>query len=174
MASASSTLCLALGQGRQVCTNIIQRGRFNIVLRANVHFANGKWAGNCVAQLYFNLDGRCHFYLVWLIMCCPAAFTSGSISQPRWLSGLRRCLVHSLMIARRSLCPEKLGSNPGQGSKGINFSGWHCLDMSVTVTKRRYTPTNQLLVPGLSAWDNEERCAEMMNCQIIFPCSSSL
>ena len=57
--------------------------------------------------------------------------------QPRWLSGLRRSRVHSLMIARRSLCPEKLGSNPGQGSKGINFSGWHGLDMSVTVTKRR-------------------------------------
>ena len=36
-----------------------------------------------------------------------------------------------------SLCPEKLGSNPGQGSKGINFSGWHGLDMSVTVTKGR-------------------------------------
>ena len=47
------------------------------------------------------------------------------------------------MIARRSLCPEKLGSNPGQGSKGINFSGWHGLDMSVTVTKRRLTPTNK-------------------------------
>ena len=45
--------------------------------------------------------------------------------------------VHSLMISRRSLCPEKLGSNPGQGSKGINFSGWHGLDMSITVTKRR-------------------------------------
>ena len=41
------------------------------------------------------------------------------------------------VIARRSLCPEKLGSNPGRGSKGINFSGWHGLDMSVTVTKRR-------------------------------------
>ena len=36
------------------------------------------------------------------------------------------------MIVRRSLCPEKLGSNPGQGSKGINFSGWHGLDMSIT------------------------------------------
>ena len=57
--------------------------------------------------------------------------------QPRWLSGLRRSRVHSLMIAHRSLCPEKLGSNPGQGSKGINFSGWHGLDMSITVTKRR-------------------------------------
>ena len=57
--------------------------------------------------------------------------------QPCWLSGLRRSRVHSLMIARRSLCPEKLGSNPGQGSKGINFSGWHGLDMSITVTKRR-------------------------------------
>ena len=53
------------------------------------------------------------------------------------------------MIARRSLCPEKLGSNPGQGSKGINFSGWHGLDMSVTVTKRRYTPTNQLQLRGM-------------------------
>ena len=50
---------------------------------------------------------------------------------------MRRSHVHSLMIARRSLCPEKLGSNPGQGSKGIKFSGWHGLDMSITVTKRR-------------------------------------
>ena len=41
------------------------------------------------------------------------------------------------VIARRSLCPEKLGSNPGQDSKGINFSGWHGLNMSITVTKRR-------------------------------------
>ena len=40
------------------------------------------------------------------------------------------------MIARRSLCPEKLGSNPGQGSKGINLSGWHGIDMSFTVTKK--------------------------------------
>ena len=46
-----------------------------------------------------------------------------------------RSLVHSLMIARRSLCPEKLGSNPGPGSKGINFSGWHDLDMSVYCDK---------------------------------------
>ena len=58
-------------------------------------------------------------------------------SHPRWLSGLRRSHVHSMLIARRSLRPEKLGSNPGQGSKGINFSGWHGLDMSITVTKRR-------------------------------------
>ena len=55
--------------------------------------------------------------------------------QPRWLSGLRRSHVHSLMIARRSLCPEKLGSNPGQGRAGINFSGWHGLDMAITVTE---------------------------------------
>ena len=64
-------------------------------------------------------------------------FTIILYGQPRWLSGLRRSRVHSLMIARRSLCPEKLGSNPGQGSKGINFSGCHGLDMSITVTKRR-------------------------------------
>ena len=64
-------------------------------------------------------------------------FPISIIGQPRWLSGLRRSRVHSLVIARRSLCPEKLGSNPGQGSKGINFSGWHGLDMSITVTKRR-------------------------------------
>ena len=64
-------------------------------------------------------------------------FTYILSGQPRWLSGLRRSRVHSLMIARRSLCPEKLGSSPGQGSKGINFSGWHGLDMSITVTKRR-------------------------------------
>ena len=54
--------------------------------------------------------------------------------QPRWLSGLMRSRVHSLMIARRSLCPDKLGSNPGQDSKGINFSGWHGLDMAITIT----------------------------------------
>ena len=63
--------------------------------------------------------------------------SSAFMSQPRWLSGLRRSRVHSLMITHRSLCPEKLGSNPGQGSKGINLSGWHGLDMSITVTKRR-------------------------------------
>ena len=60
------------------------------------------------------------------------------------------------MIARRSLCPEKLGSNPGQGSKGINFSGWHGLDMSVTVTKRRYTPTNQLQLRGMDGGGGPE------------------
>ena len=47
------------------------------------------------------------------------------------------------MIARRLVCPEKLGSNPGQGSKGINFSGWHGLDMSVTVTKRLTLNSNK-------------------------------
>ena len=67
----------------------------------------------------------------------PVTKTLNKICQPRWLSGLKRSRVHSPMIARRSLCPEKLGSNPGQGSKGINFSGWHGLDMSITVTKRR-------------------------------------
>ena len=41
--------------------------------------------------------------------------------QPRWLSGLKRSRVHSLMIARRSSCPEKLGSNPGQGVKGLIY-----------------------------------------------------
>ena len=40
-------------------------------------------------------------------------------------------------------CPEKLVSNPGPGSKAINFLGWHGLDMSITVTKRCWTPTNQ-------------------------------
>ena len=64
------------------------------------------------------------------------AVSPTSLSQPRWLSGQRRSRVHSLMVARRSLCPGKLGSNPGPGSKGINFSGWHGLDMSITVTKR--------------------------------------
>ena len=48
-----------------------------------------------------------------------------------------RSRVHPLMIARQSLCPEELGSNPGQGSKGINLSGWHDLNMSITVKKRR-------------------------------------
>ena len=86
--------------------------------------------------------------LSYLCMCMSVLKTGATLcgwlrplnircGQPRWLSGLRRSRVHSLMIARRSLCPEKLGSNPGQGSKGINFSGWHGLDMSITVTKRR-------------------------------------
>ena len=68
-------------------------------------------------------------HIIRMSLCCT--------SQPRWLGGLRRSRVHSLKIARRSLCPEQLGSNPGQGSKGITFSGWHGLDMSITVTKRR-------------------------------------
>ena len=50
--------------------------------------------------------------------------------QPRWLSGMMCSHVHSLMISRRSLCPEKLGSNPGQGSKGINFSRWHSIQFN--------------------------------------------
>ena len=86
-----------------------------------------------------------NYHFIWgggasIIIVDPSCFSSilsPTSSQPRWLSGLRRSHVHSLMIARRSLCPEKLGSNPGQGSKGINFSGWHGLDMSITVTKRR-------------------------------------
>ena len=41
------------------------------------------------------------------------------------------------LTLKQNKVPEKLGSNPGQGSKGINFSGWHGLDMCVTVTKRR-------------------------------------
>ena len=75
------------------------------------------------------------FYVFYILIL--SQFIEQANCQPRWLSGLRRSRVHSLVIARRSLCPEKLGSNPGQGSKGINFSGWHGLDMSITVTKRR-------------------------------------
>ena len=92
--------------------------------------------------------------------------------QPRWLSGLRRSRVHSLMIARRSLCPEKLGSNPGHGSKGINFSGWHAsryVRYCDKETLNSNKPTNQpdcplcLLVPSwpslawtmcTKAWNN--------------------
>ena len=61
-----------------------------------------------------------------------------SFSNPASMAERSKALSCPLaVIARRSLCPEKLGSNPGQGCKGINFSGWHGLDMSVTVTKRR-------------------------------------
>ena len=70
-------------------------------------------------------------------LCFAPPIHNREMSHPRWLSVPTCSLVHSLMIARRSLCPEKLGSNPGQGSKGINFSGWHGLDMSITVAKRR-------------------------------------
>ena len=79
--------------------------------------------------------------IIALSLMCEATMNANTYNyiygQPRWLSGMRRSHVHSLMIARRSLCPEKLESNPGQGSKGIKFSGWHGLDMSITVTKRR-------------------------------------
>ena len=71
------------------------------------------------------------------VICNSRHLSSNQCSQPRWLNGLRRSGVPLAVIARRSLSPEKLGSNPGQGSKGINFSGWHGLDMSGTVTKRR-------------------------------------
>ena len=90
-----------------------------------------------IFNAYYNtLHNYYHFTLTLPSLIILVATLSGN-RQPRWLSGLRRGRVHSLMIARRSLCPEKLGSNPGQGSKGINFSGWHGLDMSITVTKRR-------------------------------------
>ena len=39
--------------------------------------------------------------------------------QPRLLSGLRRSLVHLLMIARH--CVQRQGSNSGQGGEGFNF-----------------------------------------------------
>ena len=75
-------------------------------------------------------DAIACFFWKWSFGIWTIAAVFGTIcTQPRWLSGLKRSHVHSLMIARRSLCPEKLGSNPGQGSKGINFSGWHGLDM---------------------------------------------
>ena len=61
-----------------------------------------------------------------------------------------QCLINELGIAaggdgndtyhRTAFSKEDILSNhesAGQGSKGINFSGWHGLDMSVTVTKRR-------------------------------------
>ena len=88
-----------------------------------------------VVQKVWNLVHAC--WQVRVITLFSTGYYYLVMCQPRWLSGLTRSLVHSLMIARRSLCPEKLGSNPGQGSKGINFSGWHGLDMSITVTKRR-------------------------------------
>ena len=80
------------------------------------------------------------FFVSFWFNSCKQVFkmrTHRSNKPALCLSGLRRSRVHSLMIARRSLCPDKLGSNPGQGSKGINLSGWHGLDMSITVTKRR-------------------------------------
>ena len=51
--------------------------------------------------------------------------------------GLRRSLVHSLMIVRHCVLRNWDRILPGQGSKGITFSGWHGIDMSVTVTKGR-------------------------------------
>ena len=64
------------------------------------------------------------------------------------------------MIARRSLCPEKLGSNPGTAvSKGINFSGWHGLDMSITVTKRRVNSNKQNLNPRTDVHGGKYKCS---------------
>ena len=70
--------------------------------------------------------------------------------QPRWL---RRSRVHSLMIARRSLCPEKLRSNPGQGSKGINFWGlaWsryvHYCDKETLSSNKPTNPPHYCVIP---------------------------
>ena len=74
--------------------------------------------------MHTNFDFCSHLALNY-VLPAPMAERSKALSCPL------------AVIARRSLCPEKLGSNPGQGSKGINFSGWHGLDMSITVTKRR-------------------------------------
>ena len=73
----------------------------------------------------------------WCMSSSTVVFYFHPNSQPRWLSGLMRCRVHSLWLLVDHCVLRNWESNPGQGSKGINFSGWHGLDMSVTVTKRR-------------------------------------
>ena len=79
-----------------------------------------------------------HLYMHHLTLLLGSLHLSYFKSKfPPYFMYLRRSRVHSLMVARRSLCPEKLGSNPGPDSKGMNVSGWHGLDMSITVTKRR-------------------------------------
>ena len=112
---------------RYTCERIIQ-----LLLSGYVGMENYCLRQNITTQgmLTYPLDSNC-FTIAKIV------FHIHFMRQPRWLRGLRRSHVHSLMIARRSLCPEQLGSNPGQGSKGINLSGWYSLDMSITVTKRR-------------------------------------
>ena len=77
--------------------------------------------------MFIYLYNFTHYMVIFHIKILPAPMAERSNAKSCPLA----------VIACRSLCPEKLGSNPGQGSKGINFSGWHGLDMSVTVTKRR-------------------------------------
>ena len=62
--------------------------------------------------------------------------TQSCVGMPQGLQACD-CLVVISFVGVTRLLPITKGSNPGQGSKGINFSGWHGLDMSVTVTKRR-------------------------------------
>ena len=83
--------------------------------------------------------GACTSYVVCGIVSCtiPAPLVTLCVVPAPMAERSKALSCPLAVIARRSLCPEKLGSNPGQGSKGINFSGWHGLDMSVTVTKRR-------------------------------------
>ena len=57
--------------------------------------------------------------------------------QHRWLSGLRRSLVHSLIIARHCVL-RNWDRIPVMTVRGlISRAGMVSIDMSVTVTKRR-------------------------------------
>ena len=58
--------------------------------------------------------------------------------QPRWRSGLRRSLVHSLMIDFFRHCVLRNWDRiPVRALSGLIYRADMCLDMSVTVTKRR-------------------------------------
>ena len=89
--------------------------------------------------MYYGLAVTTHvLYTIYSGVVLPFSCYFTSCTEPAPMAEWSKAYSCPLaVIARRSLCPEKLGSNPGQGSKGINFSGWHGLDMSVTVTKRR-------------------------------------
>ena len=108
----------------------------NVAVKSFSRSERSKFPLSTILSHIVHLFKICSVIFLYFCMKLPRMVLM-NCGQPRWLSGLRRSRVHSLVIARRSLCPEKLGSNPGQGSKGINFSGWHGLDMSITVTKRR-------------------------------------
>ena len=75
----------------------------------------------------------------WIYVCAPLLIQAspdgwavwGVVMSTRWWLLVDHCVLRNWdRILVRAV-------------KGINFSGWHGLDMSITVTKRRWTLTNQ-------------------------------
>ena len=105
------------------------------VFESRLNILNKKYF--CVFWQYTNLFSNQHILRmfvncdiwIWYRSYTWTRILDCLLIMPPWMLQSTSIMFHPM--------DKKLGSNPGQGSKGINFSGWHGLYMSITVTKRR-------------------------------------